>query len=314
MDPGEAPAFDADVRSTDSIARAGDWSLVLHSAAVAHRIEIRDGAIVIVVGPDDRAAALASLDAFDLESLPVVRAPAPDLGPSPLGLAFAVLLVALHVAAGARGDGAGAMWFHAGSASAEAIVRGEWWRTITALMLHADLLHLVGNVVGSLVFVSAVGRWLGVGLGGAVVLASAAVGNLLTAQFYQVRHVSVGASTATFAALGVLSGLQMARRHRHRERGLRGYAWLPLAAGLGLIVMIGSGERADIVAHLAGLGTGVVAGLLVAVTGVASGRVGTTGPTGVAEQPPAGRAVQAVLATLTLGVLAAAWALALRSR
>ncbi len=209
MDPGEAPAFDADVRSTDSIARAGDWSLVLHSAAIAHRIEIRDGAIVIVVGPDDRAAALASLDAFDLESLPVVRAPAPDLGPSPLGLAFAVLLVALHVAAGARGDGAGAMWFHAGSASAEAIVQGEWWRTITALMLHADLLHLLGNVVGSLVFVSAVGRWLGVGLGGAVVLASAAVGNLLTAHFYQVRHVSVGASTATFAALGVLSGLQM---------------------------------------------------------------------------------------------------------
>jgi rhomboid protease GluP len=222
-----------------------------------------------------------------------------------------VLIVAFHVAAGARRDGAGAMWFHAGSASAEAIVQGEWWRAITALMLHADLLHLLGNVVGSLVFVSAVGRWLGVGLGGAVVLASAAAGNLLTAQFYQVRHVSVGASTATFAALGVLSGLQMARRHHHRERGLRGYAWLPLAAGLGLIVMIGSGERADIVAHLGGLGTGVVAGLLVAAC--VTGRAATPGPAVVGERVP-GRVVQAVLATLTLGVLAAAWALALRGR
>ena len=322
MDIGDDGSFDVHVRSTGSIARAGDWSLVLHSAAIAHRIEIRDGMIVIVVGPDDRAAALASLDAFDLESLPVVRAPAPDLGPSPLGLGFAVLLVALHIAASARGDAAGAMWFRAGSASAEAIVRGEWWRVITALMLHADLLHLLGNVVGSLVFVSAVGRWLGVGLGGAVVLAAAAVGNLLTAHFYQVRHVSVGASTATFAALGVLSGLQMLRRHHHRESGLRGSPWLPLAAGLGLIVMIGSGERADIVAHLAGLGAGVVAGLLVAVTGHVTSRVGTTGPTtGMIEAPSAGRAgivgervpgraVQAALATLTLAALAASWALA----
>jgi membrane associated rhomboid family serine protease len=297
MDPGDDVVSGVEVRITDSIARAGDWSLVLHSAAIPHRIDIRDGVIVIVVDTEARPAALASLEAFDIESLPVARVPAPDLGPSPLGLAFALLLIALHVAIWARSDGTGTVWVRAGSASAEAIVGGEWWRAITALMLHADLLHLLGNVVGSLVFVSAVGRWLGVGLGGAVVLASAVVGNLLTAQFYQVRHVSVGASTATFAALGVVAGLQMVRRHRHRERGIRGYPWLPLAAGLGLIVMIGSGERADIVAHLAGLGTGVAAGLLVAVTGV---RI-------------PGAAIQAVLATATLVVLAVAWLLAFRA-
>ncbi|MGV3518083.1 rhomboid family intramembrane serine protease [Luteitalea sp.] len=297
MDSGDDVVSGVEVRTTDSIARAGDWSLVLHSAAIPHRIEIREAAIVIVVEEAARTAALASLEAFDLESLPVVRVPAPDLGPSPLGLALAVLIVALHVAIGTRRDGMGAVWFRAGSASAEAIVHGEWWRAVTALMLHADVLHLLGNVVGSLVFVSAVGRWLGVGLGGAVVLASAVTGNLLTAYFHQVRHVSVGASTATFAALGVVAGLQMVRRHRHRERGIRGYSWLPLAAGLGLIVMIGSGERADLVAHLAGLGAGVVAGWLVAATGV---RVpGTVGQVG--------------LAALTLGVIAASWLLAFRA-
>ena len=297
MDPDDDVVSGVEVRTTDSIARAGDWSLVLHSAAIPHRIEIREAAIVIVVEEAARTAALASLEAFDLESLPVVRVPAPDLGPSPLGLALAVLIVALHVAVGTRRDGMGAVWFRAGSASAEAILHGEWWRAVTALMLHADVLHLLGNVVGSLVFVSAVGRWLGVGLGGAVVLASAVTGNLLTAYFYQVRHVSVGASTATFAALGVVAGLQMVRRHRDRERGIRGYPWLPLAAGLGLIVMIGSGERADLVAHLAGLGAGVVAGWLVAAIGV---RVpGTVGQVG--------------LAALTLGVIAASWLLAFRA-
>lgn len=297
MDPDDDVVSGVEVRTTDSIARAGDWSLVLHSAAIPHRIEIREAAIVIVVEEAARTAALASLEAFDLESLPVVRVPAPDLGPSPLGLALAVLIVALHVAVGTRRDGMGAVWFRAGSASAEAIVHGEWWRAVTALMLHADVLHLLGNVVGSLVFVSAVGRWLGVGLGGAVVLASAVTGNLLTAYVYRVRHVSVGASTATFAALGVVAGLQMVRRHRDRERGIRGYPWLPLAAGLGLIVMIGSGERADLVAHLAGLGAGVVAGWLVAAIGV---RVpGTVGQVG--------------LAALTLGVIAASWLLAFRA-
>ena len=294
MDDDGAPA-DPEVRATDSIARAGDWSLVLHSAAIGHRLDIRDGRIVLSVALEDQGAASAALDAFDAESVPVVEAPVPDLGPSSLGLACAVILIAPYVAAGARDTGGAAVWFAAGSASASAIVGGEWWRAVTALMLHADLLHLVGNVVASLVLVSAVGRWLGAGLGGAVILASATTANLLTAWFHQARHVSIGASTATFAALGVLSGLQMVRRFSHVEQ--RGRAWFPLAAGLGLIVMLGSSERADLVAHVCGLGAGVVSGVLVGASGLRA----------------PGRVVQGVLASLTLVALAAAWFVALRA-
>ncbi len=291
------PEPDLEVRRSESIERAGDWSLVLHSAAVAHRIDIRDGRLVIAVAVDDGPRALAALDAYDAESIPIVEVPAPDLGPSPLGLALAVLITALHAAVGARGGAVASMWFAAGSASAADIVAGQWWRAITSLMLHADLLHLVGNVLASLLFVSAVGRWLGAGFGGAVVLAAATTGNLLTAWFYQARHVSVGASTATFAALGVLSGLQVVHRYRYGEPRRRLRAWFPLAAGLGLIVMLGSGERADIVAHLAGLGAGVVAGLLVAVSGVRT----------------PGRSAQAMLGVLTVLALAGAWGLAFRA-
>ena len=100
----EAAPVETEVRATDSIAGAGDWSLVLHSAAINHRLDIRDGRIVIVVGPDDEAAANIALAAYDAESVRVVEAPVPDLGPSPLGLACAVLLIALHVAAGARDE------------------------------------------------------------------------------------------------------------------------------------------------------------------------------------------------------------------
>jgi rhomboid protease GluP len=290
----DAPS-DLEVRATGSIDRAGDWSLVLHSAAIGHRLDIRESRIVLSVSPDDQAAARAALDAFDAESVPVVDAPAPDLGPSPLGLACALILIALHLAAGARDDVDASVWFAAGSASAAAIVDGEWWRATTAIMLHADVLHLAGNVLAALVFVSAVGRWLGAGLGGAVILTSATAANLLTAWFYQTRHVSIGASTATFAALGVLSGLQMVRRARHVER--RGRAWFPLAAGLGLIVMLGSSERADLVAHLSGLGAGVIGGALVAASGVRA----------------PGRVAQTLLGALTLAALVAAWSVAFRS-
>lgn len=291
----EAVMYESELRATDSIARAGDWSLVLHSAGINHRLDIRDGRIVIVVSPDDEAAASAALAAYDAESVPGVEAPIQDLGPSPLGLACVVILIALHVAAGARDARTASVWFHAGSASAAAIVHGEWWRAVTALMLHADVLHLVGNVIGALVFVSAVGRWLGAGLGGAVILASAAAANMMTAWFYQDGHVSIGASTATFAALGVLAGLQVVRRFRFSER--RRQAWFPLAAGLGLIVMLGSSERADLVAHVCGLGAGVASGLLVAITGLRT----------------PGRVMQAMLTALTLSVVAGSWYIALRA-
>lgn len=291
----EADPADPEVRATGSIDRAGDWSLVLHSAAIAHRLDIRDGQIVLSVAGDRQEAALAALDAFDAESMPVVEAPAPDLGPSPLGLTTALILIALHIAAGVRGPTESSVWFAAGSASAAAIVHGEYWRAITAMMLHADLLHLVGNVIAALVFISAVGRWLGAGLGGAVIVTSAAAANILTAWFYQARHVSIGASTATFAALGILSGLQMVRRYGHVERRAR--AWFPIAAALGLVVMLGSSERADLVAHVTGLGAGVISGVVVA-----------------AARPLApARGVQTVLAALTLTALVGAWYVAFRA-
>jgi rhomboid protease GluP len=37
-------------------------------------------------------------------------------------------------------------WLAAGAANAGRIVDGEWWRTITALALHVELGHLMGNL------------------------------------------------------------------------------------------------------------------------------------------------------------------------
>jgi membrane associated rhomboid family serine protease len=257
--------------------------------------ESADGRFTIVVAAADEARATEALDGFDAEGAAEAPPPAPDRGPSLLGLEAAI---AFGLVTGPRA--AGSRWFDVGSASAELIWRGAWWRAITALTLHADLLHLAGNFVACLIFISAVGRWLGAGVGAVLILASAMAANLLTAAAHRTAFVSVGSSTATFAALGLCAGLQMVRRLRLRAR--RGYAWVPLGAGLALYAMLGVGPDADTYAHLFGLGVGAVVGLGAAYAQIARG-----------WRPPR-PIVQALLGMAALGAIALAWWLAFRAR
>ena len=205
------------LRATANATQAGDWALVLAAAGIEYRLDEREGRFVLAVDVADAPAAETALSGFDAEG-PVRPDPAaPDTGASALGILSAIGLCAMFLVAGPSGQsGAGARWFEAGAASAERIASGQWWRALTALTLHADLLHLAGNVVATLIFVAAVGRWLGGGLGALTILTAAGVANLLTAAVHRTAFVSVGASTATFAALGLCAGLQVVRRLRGR--------------------------------------------------------------------------------------------------
>jgi membrane associated rhomboid family serine protease len=186
-------------------------------------------------------------------------------------------------------------WFRHGSAVARAIVRDhELWRAVTALCLHADAMHVAGNAVASLVFVTALGRWLGPGLALLVTLLTGAAGNLFTAYLYSTTHNSVGASTSTFGALGVLGGLQFVRRYRDATVGRGRRALLGIAATLGLLAMLGMGERSDVVAHAAGLGFGVLSGVFL----------------GFFLKRPVRTLGQGLCLLATVGLLSAAWLLA----
>ncbi len=280
-----------DVRTTASPTQAGDWALVLAAAGIPYRLDERDGQFALAVEPDDAASAEAALAGFDAEGLSEQPPPAPDAGPSVLGPLVAIGLAGMFLVSGPWAGGS--RWFDAGAASAERILGGAWWRAVTALTLHADLLHLAGNVVASLIFVSAVGRWLGAGLGALVILATAVAANLLTAAVHRTDFVSVGASTATFAALGLVAGLQVWRRRRLRTR--RGYAWVPLGAGLGIYAMLGVAAGADHYAHLFGLGLGAAVGTSLAFAGARAPRA----------------RLGALLGAGAFGVVVAAWLVAL---
>jgi len=285
------------LRTTTSPTQAGDWALVLASASIEHRVDERDGHFALHVRPEDEAAAGAALAAFDAEGEPEQQPPAPDVGWSSLGLLGAIAFAAMLLVTGVRAGGS--RWFEAGSAAAALIKHGEWWRAVTALTLHEDMAHAVLNGIAALVFFSAVGRWMGAGLGALAITVSASLANLLAAVLHKPNVVSVGASTATFAALGIVAGLQVARRLRLRTR--RGYAWVPLGAALALFAMTGvGGEGVDYQAHLAGLGVGAAVGVGWAVMVLRRG------------WRPLRPLLQALIGVATLAAVAGCWWLAFR--
>jgi membrane associated rhomboid family serine protease len=184
-------------------------------------------------------------------------------------------------------------WFGAGRLVAGRVAAGEWWRTVTALTLHWDLDHLGGNLVFGAFFGFFIGRYLGLGIGWLAVIGAATLANVLAALLLEPAHTSLGASTAVFAALGILTAYTW-RRGYLRETPWR-WRLAPIVAGLGLLAFTGAGgENTDLFAHLAGFVAGFGTGLALA-RWLTLNRLKS-------------RATQRVCAALTLVLIAAAWA------
>jgi len=144
--------------------------------------------------------------------------------------------------------------------SSSRIMDGEMFRATTSLMLHANDLHLLGNMVGIALFGTSVSSIMGGGIGFFLILFSGIAGNLLNALFFRYGHLSIGASTGVFGALGILAGYQFIQKYRIPGKKIR--AWLPLIGGLALLSFLGSTENSDITAHLFGFAAGLALGIL----------------------------------------------------
>jgi membrane associated rhomboid family serine protease len=281
------------VASTRSRGRAEAWSLALSSQEIANRVRSSHGVWQLSVEEREAARARAVIDAYERENVARPAAPeAPrEYGPTGIGFALAAAILLFFLVTGPRDFSVA--WFERGSGDAAAILAGELWRAATALTLHADFTHAFGNALACALFVTVVCRAYGPGAGSALILVSGIAGNLMNAAYHEAHHSSVGASTALFGAIGILAGMQFTRRRRQQTRRTR--AWIPLAGGLGLLAMLGTGERADLGAHLFGLlaGAGLGAGAALWI-----GR-------------PPGAAAQWLLGAGALATLSAAWLVAL---
>lgn len=256
-----SPPDEVRVRVARRRRRADEWALVLLSEGLHPRLREAPEGFALEVPAQEAQLAARVLHEYDREE---------SEGPPPalhfdleigglVGLALLVFFLAL--------GGADPLprFLERGVSDAERVLAGELWRTVTALTLHADLRHVGGNAAASTILLGAVCGALGRGIGLALVVAAGALGNALNALLYRADHVSLGASTAVFGALGILVGLSVRSRHRRRIRGRR--FWAPIGAGLALLAFLGTGEgRVDIWAHLWGLVAGAGLGLAVAFT------------------------------------------------
>ncbi|MBC8012179.1 MAG: rhomboid family intramembrane serine protease, partial [Burkholderiales bacterium] len=143
-----------------------------------------------------------------------LRWPPPRLRetPAPVGRFSAALfpsaLWALVVLAVFAAQGAWPGLVEAGAMDARAFFAdGEWWRAATALFLHADLGHVSSNVIGGVFLFSTVLATFGRARGACLLALSSVAGNLAAAAIHWPKdYRSLGASTAVFAALGMLTG------------------------------------------------------------------------------------------------------------
>ena len=150
-------------------------------------------------------------------------------------------------------------WFARGRVDGELIRDGEWWRTITALTLHSGIRHLAGNIVFGILFGLMAGRLVGSGIAwfGIVVASSAA--NFLNTSLLESAHRAIGASTAVFAALGLVSGFVWRAKLMAQDRWP--YRLGPIVGGIALLAYTGTGDaNTDIGAHLAGFVCGFLSG------------------------------------------------------
>jgi membrane associated rhomboid family serine protease len=178
-------------------------------------------------------------------------------------------------------------------ADAAGILNGQLYRCVTALLMHADWVHLLGNLAAMGLFGTVVAAYYGWGVGWALILAGGAAGNLITALWYGSGHLAVGASTAVFAALGLCTVLNIRLRPPGDRRSWR--SWLPMAGGLALLGFLGTSSRSDLAGHLFGFLAGVLLGR------ISVSRIGGCGG-----------AVQLAAACTAAGMVAGCWMWGLR--
>ena len=245
--------------------QAEQWSLVLRAANIPSVIEFEKHSWVIKVSPLHEQKAFQEIAAFMEENSdwPPYRSPKKAALPvltkyHPPTLLMMGALVIFFVITGPWSEGSA--WFTRGAVSGRQIFEnGQWYRLVTALTLHADVVHLVGNILIGGVLVHFLCRLLGNGLGWLLILASGTLGNLMNIFLHGSVHNSVGFSTAIFGTIGILSGYQAVNK---RSAALKDFL-LPLAAGAGLLAFLGAGgQRTDLGAHFFGLLAGTFLGIL----------------------------------------------------
>jgi rhomboid protease GluP len=267
------------------LAECDERAFMLFAVGLGSAIARDEGEYALLVEQQDAAAAFDHLRRYEVERLHRSR---PPLQPprrlhdhawvGSLAYAAILIVVAFVISNGVwRLDA-----FDVGELEAGRVRSGEWWRVWTALTLHLDAAHLVANTAAGIWFGYLASRLTGTGNAWLLVVLGAGLANGIEALLAPASHRSVGASTAVFTALGLLSAYSWRTRVALAQQWPQRWAlrWSPLIAGVLLLAWTGTGgesldqpgagasQRVDVAAHVLGFLAGVLAG-----AGASVGRV-----------------------------------------
>jgi len=245
------------------------YSLVLSSANIPHTINCRlDETIELTIAAPHRERALYEISLYLQENRdwPPPAPAVPTYNPSFKVMSFIVIGCLFLIYSASGNWHPESIWFKKGAGDSTAILQGgEYFRLITPLMLHADLVHLMGNCFLGGFLLHFYFKITGNGLGLFTMLATATIANYVNVLAHGSGHHFVGFSTAVFSIIGVLctSGYQKS------TSTINFHLFMPVMAGIALLALLGAGgERTDLGAHFFGLVTGLVVGILLRTKGV----------------------------------------------
>jgi len=275
-----------------------DYGLVLEALVLPYAIVEQPGGCELRTPASQWSRVEQELRRYAAERLER-RAPAPRDAPrggaGAGAIGYGLVLLGVAYCAGIRLFGID--WLAAGAVDAGAGARGEWWRALTALTLHLDPAHLFGNLLFGIAAGVLCSRRFGAGVAWLSILAMGAIGNILEMLIAPVAYRAVGASTAVFAALGLLAGVAWRQRMSMRERWLN--RTLPLFAGVSLLALLGAGNaHVDVLGHVLGFSSGLCLGWIYARSGMPQN---------------CGTRLQIAAGSFALALIAVAWTFAVRS-
>ncbi len=297
--------------------RGRELGLVLESQQIGYTLAYSADGWVLELDLAARDAALAAIATYERENAAWPPPRVKDVPRHARSIAVLVAFAALtmfHVLRVAVPGEMGA-WLARGRADSM-LVLTEPWRMVTALTLHGDAQHVLGNAVSGTIFGTALARRIGPGGALLATAVAGALGNAANAVYYAAAHSaphrSIGASTAVFATIGLLVGVELVRRllKQRREPVPRMRRFVervgPVVGGLALLGSLGASPDSDLGAHGFGLALGLLLGVPVGAI------VNQSGATqGEPTLAPPGRLPQLALGAAAATLVIGSWALAL---
>jgi rhomboid protease GluP len=137
----------------------------------------------------------------------------------------------------------------------QAVFSGSYWQLFTAMFVHADIAHLLGNMLFLLIFGLRAEELFSLREYFAIYFLSGLVGNLLTLLLGP-KIVSVGASGAIFGLFGACA-IYVRKSIGQSIMGALLYAFF--------LLMISSKPGVNVLAHFGGLAVGLLIGYGIAV-------------------------------------------------